>query len=150
MKLKTWWFMTSTTYTCLIPFFALFRLFDVTSVPTFNATSLLQIFVLVAVLSLAQLLWGWLDVTSRICRRPRWQVPVDALCRCLICIVLVLGLGIPIGLVPAVRESLSLVLPIIIPVFLVVYTITYLSFRHTQKDADFINDKIKAHRDADK
>lgn len=146
MKLRTWWFMTATTYSCLVLAYAAAALLGFENRPPLNAATLLQSFVLTSAIALAQLLWDWLDLTPRICHSPRWQIPADALFRCLICVVLVLGVGMPIGLIPVYWESVWAVLPILIPTFLAIYTITYLNFRHTQKDADFINDKINSHK----
>ena len=142
--------MASTTYTCLVLAYAVAALLGFEYRPPINAATLFQSFVLTSAISLAQLLWDWLDVTALICRSIRWQIVVDAFCRCLICVVLVLGVGMPIGLIPIYWESVWAVLPILIPTFLAIYAITYLNFRRTQKDADFINGKIKTHQDTDK
>lgn len=141
MKLKAWWYMSATTYTCLILVFACVDLLGMEG-PELGAAALIQSFVLAASISLAQLAWAWLEITERICRAPRAQVAVDATLRCLICVVLVLGEGMAIGLVPREWASVWLIMPILLPVFVAVYTIAYLSLRHTQKEADFINSKI--------
>lgn len=145
MKLKTWWFLSATTYTCMTLAYAAATLLGLES-PPLNTATLFQSFVLTGAISLAQLLWEWLDMTAHICHKPRLQIVVDAFCRCLICVVVVLGIGMPIGLIPIYWESVWAVLPILIPTFLAIYTITYLNFKHTQKDADFINDKINSHK----
>lgn len=144
MRWRDWWLLTATSYTCTVVCYAAFAGMEIA--PSMTAGTLLGTFVLCATLSLVQLAWGVLSPLPRLRCSPRAALVLDALCRCLLCVALVLAEGMGFGFVPRSWRSVGLILPILIPVFLVVYFVMYCSYRRASRDADFINGKIRGRR----
>lgn len=141
MKLKEWWLLTATAYTCVVVAYCLLQLFCV--LPILTPQILLYTLLLASSISLVQVAWDWLSITSRLHCPPKFEVLVDALLRCLLCVVIVLGEGFLFGFIPPKWSSLLFVLPVLVPIFLIAYVVMYFSYKHAQKEADAINEKIR-------
>lgn len=139
--MKILWTITATSFTGVMLMNALFIKWGFSS-PGLSADIVLQVFVLCLTITLAQLFFN--RVEPRYHMKNIWSnVLMDALSRCLICVIMVFGEGVLFKFFPPSWTSLSLLLPILIPVFIITYTVTYYSFRQTSKEAEFINKKIK-------